>query len=126
MPEAMPFREGHFAQGNVFSSDSERRGPTTAAARRAGHPYERRALPAAQKKLRTSFSKSQIAVLECRFAEQKYLASSERAPLALQLCMQDAQVKTWFQNRRTKWRRQEAEERDFEHKLKRAGAIRQN
>uniref|UniRef100_A0A914GTR6 Homeobox domain-containing protein n=1 Tax=Globodera rostochiensis TaxID=31243 RepID=A0A914GTR6_GLORO len=89
MPEAMPFRERHFADGNVFSRDSERRGAT--AGRRAGHPYERRA-PAAQKKLRTSFSKSQIAVLERRFAEQKYLASSERAPLALQLCMQDAQA----------------------------------
>ncbi|KAB7495485.1 T-cell leukemia homeobox protein 1 [Armadillidium nasatum] len=41
--------------------------------------------------------------LEKRFNKQKYLASSERAALAKQLKMTDAQVKTWFQNRRTKW-----------------------
>ncbi|KAG7159092.1 T-cell leukemia homeobox protein 1-like 2 [Homarus americanus] len=45
--------------------------------------------------------------LEKRFNKQKYLASSERAALAKQLKMTDAQVKTWFQNRRTKWRLEE-------------------
>lgn len=35
---------------------------------------------------------------------QVYLASAERAALAKALKMTDAQVKTWFQNRRTKWR----------------------
>lgn len=46
----------------------------------------------------------QVNELEKRFNKQKYLASSERAQLAKQLNMTDAQVKTWFQNRRTKWR----------------------
>ncbi|GFU65884.1 t-cell leukemia homeobox protein 1 [Trichonephila clavipes] len=46
----------------------------------------------------------QICELEKRFHKQKYLASAERAALAKQLKMTDAQVKTWFQNRRTKWR----------------------
>ena len=46
----------------------------------------------------------QVNELEKRFNKQKYLASSERATLAKQLKMTDAQVKTWFQNRRTKWR----------------------
>ncbi|ETN80742.1 homeobox domain protein [Necator americanus] len=45
-----------------------------------------------------------IAVLEERFAAQKYLSSTERSLLAEELKMSDVQVKTWFQNRRTKWR----------------------
>ncbi len=55
-------------------------------------------------KPRTSFSRVQICELEKRFHRQKYLASAERATLAKSLKMTDAQVKTWFQNRRTKWR----------------------
>ncbi|OBS57959.1 hypothetical protein A6R68_10893 [Neotoma lepida] len=57
---------------------------------------------------------SRVLELERRFLRQKYLASAERAALAKALRMTDAQVKTWFQNRRTKWRRQTAEEREAE------------
>ncbi|XP_063058424.1 T-cell leukemia homeobox protein 3-like [Engraulis encrasicolus] len=82
-------------------------------ARRIGHPYQNRT-PPKRKKPRTSFSRVQICELEKRFHRQKYLASAERASLAKTLKMTDAQVKTWFQNRRTKWRRQTAEEREAE------------
>ncbi|XP_070398316.1 T-cell leukemia homeobox protein 1 isoform X2 [Nothobranchius furzeri] len=78
-----------------------------------GHPYQNRT-PPKKKKPRTSFSRLQICELEKRFHRQKYLASAERAALAKALKMTDAQVKTWFQNRRTKWRRQTAEEREAE------------
>lgn len=71
--------------------------------RRIGHPYQNRT-PPKRKKPRTSFTRLQIAELEKRFHKQKYLASAERAALAKTLKMTDAQVKTWFQNRRTKWR----------------------
>ncbi|XP_078506833.1 T-cell leukemia homeobox protein 3 [Lissotriton helveticus] len=81
--------------------------------RRIGHPYQNRT-PPKRKKPRTSFSRVQICELEKRFHRQKYLASAERAALAKSLKMTDAQVKTWFQNRRTKWRRQTAEEREAE------------
>lgn len=74
-----------------------------AATRRIGHPYQNRT-PPKRKKPRTSFSRVQICELEKRFHRQKYLASAERATLAKALKMTDAQVKTWFQNRRTKWR----------------------
>ncbi|VDN01931.1 unnamed protein product [Thelazia callipaeda] len=83
--------------------------------RRTGHPYQSRT-PACHKKPRTSFTKEQIASLETKFLAQKYLASSERVNLANELEMSDVQVKTWFQNRRTKWRRQEAEEQEYEDK----------
>ncbi|XP_043374916.1 T-cell leukemia homeobox protein 1 isoform X2 [Dermochelys coriacea] len=68
-----------------------------------GHPYQNRT-PPKKKKPRTSFTRLQICELEKRFHRQKYLASAERAALAKALKMTDAQVKTWFQNRRTKWR----------------------
>ncbi|KAL3123044.1 hypothetical protein niasHT_001244 [Heterodera trifolii] len=85
------FRDAHFLGGNAANSkDSERRGMTAnGSGRRVGHPYERRRAPAAHKKLRTSFSKAQR-----RFSEQKYLASIERTPLAMELRMDDVQVKT--------------------------------
>ncbi|CAF0819025.1 unnamed protein product [Didymodactylos carnosus] len=83
------------------------------AQRRIGHPYQNRT-PPKRKKPRTSFTRLQIMELEKRFHRQKYLASSERSQLAKNLRMTDAQVKTWFQNRRTKWRRQTAEEREQE------------
>ncbi|KAJ8317439.1 hypothetical protein KUTeg_005343, partial [Tegillarca granosa] len=69
---------------------------------RIGHPYQNRT-PPKRKKPRTSFSRLQIMELEKRFHRQKYLASAERSALAKALKMTDAQVKTWFQNRRTKW-----------------------
>jgi len=81
--------------------------------RRIGHPYQNRT-PPKRKKPRTSFTRLQIIELEKRFHRQKYLASAERSALAKSLKMTDAQVKTWFQNRRTKWRRQTAEEREAE------------
>ncbi|KAH9529800.1 T-cell leukemia homeobox protein 1 [Dermatophagoides farinae] len=78
-------------------------GYPTLPARRIGHPYQNRT-PPKRKKPRTSFTRMQICELEKRFHKQKYLASAERATLAKNLKMTDAQVKTWFQNRRTKWR----------------------
>ncbi|XP_046563763.1 homeobox protein ceh-19-like [Haliotis rubra] len=81
--------------------------------RRVGHPYQNRT-PPKRKKPRTAFTRQQVMELEKRFSRQKYLASAERSSLAKSLKMTDAQVKTWFQNRRTKWRRQTAEEREIE------------
>ncbi|KAJ8918863.1 hypothetical protein NQ315_011153 [Exocentrus adspersus] len=83
----------------VFHTDIFATFPMT---RRIGHPYQNRT-PPKRKKPRTSFTRLQIAELEKRFHKQKYLASAERAALAKTLKMTDAQVKTWFQNRRTKW-----------------------
>lgn len=59
-----------------------------------------------------------MAVLEEKFVEQKYLSIPERIQLAQDLSLTEQQVKTWFQNRRTKWKKQLSEqdrvERDAE------------
>ncbi|XP_067615153.1 hematopoietically-expressed homeobox protein HHEX [Eurosta solidaginis] len=51
------------------------------------------------------FTSQQTKSLENRFVNSKYLSPEERRHLALQLKLSDRQVKTWFQNRRAKWRR---------------------
>ncbi|XP_032230755.1 homeobox protein BarH-like 2 [Nematostella vectensis] len=57
------------------------------------------------RKSRTVFTDLQLRVLEKTFSEQKYLDSTNRAKLAQILGLNEAQVKTWFQNRRMKWKK---------------------
>ena len=68
-----------------------------------------------KKKARTAFSREQVADLEKKFHEKKYLSSAERGELAEKLKLSDMQVKTWFQNRRMKFKRQ-SEEAEMEMK----------
>ncbi|KXJ27863.1 homeobox protein BarH-like 2 [Exaiptasia diaphana] len=58
------------------------------------------------RKSRTVFTDLQLRVLEKTFAEQKYLDTSSRAKLAQTLGLNETQVKTWFQNRRMKWKKE--------------------
>uniref|UniRef100_S4RYU2 Homeobox domain-containing protein n=1 Tax=Petromyzon marinus TaxID=7757 RepID=S4RYU2_PETMA len=51
------------------------------------------------------FSSEQTVELERKFERQKYLSPGERKGLAKLLQLSERQVKTWFQNRRAKWRR---------------------
>ncbi|XP_069609887.1 hematopoietically-expressed homeobox protein HHEX [Ranitomeya imitator] len=51
------------------------------------------------------FSNDQTIELEKKFETQKYLSPPERKRLAKMLQLSERQVKTWFQNRRAKWRR---------------------
>ncbi|KAL3308344.1 BarH-like 2 homeobox protein [Cichlidogyrus casuarinus] len=61
-----------------------------------------------QRKARTAFTDHQLSELECSFERQKYLSVQDRMELAARLNLSDMQVKTWYQNRRTKWKRQTA------------------
>lgn len=63
-----------------------------------------------RKHTRPTFSGHQIFALEKTFEQTKYLAGPERARLAYSLGMSESQVKVWFQNRRTKWRKRHAME----------------
>ncbi|CAL8343742.1 unnamed protein product [Lota lota] len=58
------------------------------------------------RKARTAFTDHQLSQLERSFESQKYLSVQDRMELAASLNLSDTQVKTWYQNRRTKWKRQ--------------------
>ncbi|KAK4288349.1 hypothetical protein Pmani_038618 [Petrolisthes manimaculis] len=51
-------------------------------------------------------SELQLAGLERRFEAQKYLSTPDRLDLARSLGLTQLQVKTWYQNRRMKWKKQ--------------------
>lgn len=58
-----------------------------------------------RRKSRTAFTNKQIYELEKRFLYQKYLTPADRDEIAQTLSLSNAQVITWFQNRRAKLKR---------------------
>ncbi|NWI90579.1 VEX1 protein, partial [Pitta sordida] len=55
---------------------------------------------------RTKFSPAQLQELERSFREQRYIGAGEKRRLAAALNLSQSQIKTWFQNRRMKFKRQ--------------------
>ncbi|CAG7828294.1 unnamed protein product [Allacma fusca] len=58
-----------------------------------------------KKRPRTAFTASQVKALESEFERNKYLSVAKRSQLAKSLKLTETQIKIWFQNRRTKWKR---------------------
>ncbi|XP_064080639.1 homeobox protein engrailed-2-like [Macrobrachium nipponense] len=64
--------------------------------------------PGVDRKPRQAYSAKQLERLEAEFKVDKYLSVSKRLELSQALSLTETQIKTWFQNRRTKWKKQMA------------------
>ncbi|CAH1259225.1 EMX2 [Branchiostoma lanceolatum] len=62
------------------------------------------------KRVRTAFTPTQLLRLEHAFDKNHYVVGQERKQLAQQLTLTETQVKVWFQNRRTKYKRDQQED----------------
>ncbi|XP_030855924.1 homeobox protein HMX1-like [Strongylocentrotus purpuratus] len=62
--------------------------------------------PGVDRKPRQAYSSKQLERLEEEFKADKYLSVSKRLELSMSLNLTETQIKTWFQNRRTKWKKQ--------------------
>lgn len=79
--------------------------------------------PKKRRKSRTAFTNHQIYELEKRFLYQKYLSPADRDQIAQQLGLTNAQVITWFQNRRAKLKRDLEEMKADVESAKAAGSV---
>ncbi|XP_043919976.1 homeobox protein EMX1 [Protopterus annectens] len=98
---------GHRFQGNEVSQESLL----------LHGPFARK-----PKRIRTAFSPSQLLRLERAFEKNHYVVGAERKQLASSLSLSETQVKVWFQNRRTKYKRQKLEEEGPESDQKKKGS----
>ncbi|MGH0121860.1 UNVERIFIED_CONTAM: hypothetical protein FKN15_067156 [Acipenser sinensis] len=57
------------------------------------------------RRIRTIFTEEQLRRLEEVFSKQRYMTGTEKVLLASALRLTETQVKVWFQNRRTRWRK---------------------
>ncbi|CAO2583633.1 NK1 transcription factor-related protein 2 [Lemmus lemmus] len=82
--------------------------PTSPGSPGSPRPRRRRSEPSCAKprRARTAFTYEQLVALENKFRATRYLSVCERLNLALSLSLTETQVKIWFQNRRTKWKKQ--------------------
>ncbi|XP_029926726.1 transcription factor LBX1a [Myripristis murdjan] len=85
--------------------------------------FGQRNTPKKRRKSRTAFTNHQIYELEKRFLYQKYLSPADRDQIAQQLGLTNAQVITWFQNRRAKLKRDLEEMKADVESAKSVGAV---
>ncbi|KAK2818609.1 hypothetical protein Q5P01_024170 [Channa striata] len=69
---------------------------------------------AKSRRIRTAFTLEQLQVLEHSFQRCHYLSVLERHSIASALRLSETQVKIWFQNRRTKWKKERLQGKEAE------------
>eukprot|EP00096_Caligus_rogercresseyi_P016596 TRINITY_DN9313_c0_g1_i1.p1 TRINITY_DN9313_c0_g1~~TRINITY_DN9313_c0_g1_i1.p1 ORF type:complete len:241 (-),score=66.48 TRINITY_DN9313_c0_g1_i1:316-1017(-) len=79
-------------------------------------PGRRARKPGIDRKPRQAYSAKQLEHLENEFKTDKYLSVSKRLDLSKSLNLTEVQIKTWFQNRRTKWKKQMAARLKLAHR----------
>ncbi|PRD31856.1 UNVERIFIED_CONTAM: slou [Trichonephila clavipes] len=84
------------SKGMSSSSSYKKKKSSSGSDSKAGKP----------RRARTAFTYEQLVALENKFKTTRYLSVCERLNLALSLRLTETQVKIWFQNRRTKWKKQ--------------------
>lgn len=89
---------------NVHESEETKSTTTSKSKRKRSGPE--RSKEGKPRRARTAFTYEQLVALENKFKSTRYLSVCERLNLALSLSLTETQVKIWFQNRRTKWKKQ--------------------
>ncbi|XP_063619835.1 homeobox protein Nkx-3.1 [Cydia splendana] len=102
-PELSALSEGLLA-GHAYAHWLAAHQPSTTFFDEKNNRRPRRAGP--ERKPRQAYSAKQLERLEAEFKLDKYLSVSKRMELSKALGLTEVQIKTWFQNRRTKWKKQ--------------------
>lgn len=92
-------------ESSIVQNDDETKSTAASKPKRKRSASER-SKEGKPRRARTAFTYEQLVALENKFKSTRYLSVCERLNLALSLSLTETQVKIWFQNRRTKWKKQ--------------------
>lgn len=95
-----------FAEESSILQENDETKSTTASKSKRKRTASERSKEGKPRRARTAFTYEQLVALENKFKSTRYLSVCERLNLALSLSLTETQVKIWFQNRRTKWKKQ--------------------